>query len=153
MVQHQETFLEIVPLLACCWFCFLRSFAQVLPYSTCLQCRSLWAGHQGPTTTSVTFAPISLFPRENCREWIASFSFFLCISRVEMSNKDQTPQVVVLTEKNNLINIFVLCLSVFSSEFSCRSLERYLYMYHLIPEGVVFSLVADSRILNIWQQI
>lgn len=66
-----------------------------------------------------------------------------------MSNKNQTPQVVVLTEKNKLVNIFVLCLSVFSSEFACRSLERYLHVYHLIPEGVVFCLVADSRILNI----
>lgn len=70
-----------------------------------------------------------------------------------MSNRDQTPQAVVLTEKNKLVNIFVLCFSAFSSEFSYRNLERYLSMCHLLPEGDVFSLVADSRILNIWQQI
>lgn len=135
--SYQETLLEIVPLLECCCFSFLRSFAHVLPYSTCLQGMNLWAVHQGLTTTSVIFAPVSLFPHENCREWIASLSF-LCISRAEKSNKDQTPQAVVLTEKK-LVNIFVLCFSVFSSEFSYRSLERYLYMCHLIPEGVMFS--------------
>lgn len=121
MEQYQETLLEIVPLLISGWFSFLRSFAHVLPYSTCLQGTSLWADLpcEGPTTTSVNFSPISLFPHENCREWITSLAF-LCISRAEMSNKDQTPQVVVLTKKNKLVNIFVLFFSVFSSEFSCR---------------------------------
>lgn len=66
-----------------------------------------------------------------------------------MRNKDQAAHVVVSTEKKKLVIIFVLCFSVFSSEFFCRSLERYLYMCHLIPEGGVFSLVADSRVLNI----
>lgn len=93
---------------------FSQKFAHLLPYSTCLQGTSLCTVCQGPTSISVIFAPISLFPHENCREWIASLSF-LCISRAEMSNKGQAAHVVVLTEKKKLVIIFVLCFSVFSS--------------------------------------
>lgn len=39
---------------------------------------------------------------------IASLSL-VRISRAEMSNKDQTPQVVDLAEKKMMFNIFVLC--------------------------------------------
>lgn len=78
MERYQETLLEIVPLLPCSWFSFLRSFAHVLPYSTCLQGMSLWADLpcEGPTTSSVDFSLISLFPHEICRKWIPIPSFF-----------------------------------------------------------------------------
>lgn len=93
--------------------------------------------------------PSSAFSHMKSVESGSPSLLFLCISRAEKSKKDQTPQFVFLTENNKLVSIFVLCSSVFSSEFSCRSVERYLYMCHLIPEGGVFSLVAESVILNI----
>lgn len=66
---------------------------------------------------------------------IASLSF-VCISRAEKNNKDQTPQVVILAEKNNVSWSCFFFLLGFSSEFFRRSLERYHYVYNLALKGV-----------------
>lgn len=96
----------------------LLTYCLTVPASRARACEQTSLGRDSQALLWI-FCPISLFPHENCREWIASLSF-LCISRTEMINKDQTPQVVVLTEKNKLVNIFVLFFSIFSSEFSCK---------------------------------
>jgi len=79
----------------------------------------------------VVLPPSAFFHMTTTGSGIASLSF-VCISRTEKRNKDQTPQVVVLDEKNKTFNIFVLCFCVFYSEFSYRSLERYQYVHYLI---------------------
>lgn len=108
--QQWEALLEVVPSLACSWPPFLEGFARALPQSNLPSGQELVSRLPMGTQPQlfVILPPSAFFHVATAGSGIASLSF-VCISRAEMSNKDQTPQVVVLAEMSKMFNIFVLC--------------------------------------------